>query len=96
MKNFEILKELLLTEKSNLMLSEEQRYVFAVAMGTNKCQIAEAVEMAFQVKVASVNVMNYRGKAKRVRSKTRNRHTVVGRKKKAIVVLKEGYKIDVA
>lgn len=96
MKSFGILKELLLTEKSNLLLSEEQRYVFVVATGANKYQIAKAVEMAFSVKVVSVNVINYCGKAKRIRSKARNRCTVVGKKKKAIVVLRQGDRIDVA
>jgi large subunit ribosomal protein L23 len=96
MKNFEILKEILLTEKSNLLLSEKQQYVFVVDAGARKNQIASAVEAAFGVKVVGVNVISCHGKAKRVRSKGRNRYTIVGRKKKAIVVLKEGNKIDVA
>ncbi|MDR1401361.1 MAG: 50S ribosomal protein L23 [Puniceicoccales bacterium] len=96
MKNFGILKEILLTEKSNLLLSEKQQYVFVVDAKASKYQIAEAVEMAFSVKVANVNVMNCQGKAKRVRSKVRNRCTIVGRKKKAIVCLRHGHRIDVA
>ncbi|MDR2738063.1 MAG: 50S ribosomal protein L23 [Puniceicoccales bacterium] len=96
MKNFEILKEILLTEKSNLLLSEKGQYVFVVDAGACKTQIARAIEAAFGVRVAGVNVINYRGKAKRIRSKNRNRYTIVGRKKKAIVVLKDGDKIDVA
>ncbi|MDR1413915.1 MAG: 50S ribosomal protein L23 [Puniceicoccales bacterium] len=96
MKNFGILKEILLTEKSNLLLSEKQQYVFVVDTKANKCQIAEAVEMAFNVRVAGVNVANYCGKLRRVRSRERNRYAVVGKKKKAIVTLRQGYRIDVA
>ncbi|MDR1595551.1 MAG: 50S ribosomal protein L23 [Puniceicoccales bacterium] len=95
MKTFGILKEILLTEKSNLLLSEGQRYSFVVDAAANKTQIARAVEVAFGVGVVSVNVVNCCGKAKRVRSKARNRFTVVGKKKKAIVSLAEGDKIDV-
>jgi large subunit ribosomal protein L23 len=95
MNEFDILKEILLTEKSNLLLSECNRYTFVVDVRANKSQIAKAIEMAFSVKVARVNVMNYCGKTKRVRSKARNLYAVVGRKKKAVVALAEGHKIDV-
>jgi large subunit ribosomal protein L23 len=96
MRNFGILKEILLTEKSNLMLSENGQYVFVVDASANKTQIARAVEEAFSVKVVGVNVMNYHGKPKRIRSRDRTRYTIVERKKKAIVVLKDGDRIDVA
>ncbi|MDR0693647.1 MAG: 50S ribosomal protein L23 [Puniceicoccales bacterium] len=99
MENFGILKEILLTEKSNALLSDKQQYVFIVDQKTNKGQIARAVEKAFNVKVVRVNVINCCGRPKRVRSKSshrRARYTLVGKKKKAIVVLKDGYKIDVA
>jgi large subunit ribosomal protein L23 len=95
MKRFDVLKEILLTEKSNLLLSEKQQYVFVVDGNANKNQIAKAVELAFGVEVAGVNVINYCGKPKRIRSKARNRFTTVGAKKKAIVLLKSGHKIDV-
>ena len=96
MEVFEVLKQILLTEKSNLLLSGQNTYTFIVDDRVNKNQVARAVERLFDVKVARVNVLNYVGKAKRVRSKTRNRYTLVGNKKKAMVLLKEGYKIDVA
>ncbi|MDR1173505.1 MAG: 50S ribosomal protein L23 [Puniceicoccales bacterium] len=96
MENFGILKEILLTEKSNALLSDKQQYVFVVDQKTNKGQIARAVEKAFNVKVVRVNVINCCGRPKRVRSKSSRRYTLVGKKKKAIVVLKDGYKIDVA
>ncbi|MDR3144200.1 MAG: 50S ribosomal protein L23 [Puniceicoccales bacterium] len=95
MKKFNVLKEILLTEKSNMLLSESRRYVFVVDASANKRQVADAVGAAFGVKVVDVNIINYRGKAKRVRSKARNRYTIVGARKKAIVALRDGDKIDV-
>jgi large subunit ribosomal protein L23 len=95
-KIFGVLREILLTEKSNALLSDGQRYVFVVDPSANKRQVAEAVGAAFGVKVVAVNIMNYRGKMKRVRSKTRNRYALVGAKKKAIVALRPGDRIDVA
>lgn len=41
------------------------KYTFEVAKGANKIEIAQAVEKAFEVKVASVNTMNVRGKLRR-------------------------------
>ena len=95
MKKYHVLKEILLTEKSGSLV-ENQQYVFVVDAGANKFQIAEAVETIFKVKVARVNVANMPGKAKRVRSRKTNAYSIVGAKKKAIVSLKDGYKIDIA
>ncbi|MDR2779075.1 MAG: 50S ribosomal protein L23 [Puniceicoccales bacterium] len=96
MENFGILKEILLTEKSNALLSDQQQYVFVVDPKASKGQIAKAIELTFNVKVVRVNVINCYGRPKRVRSKFSRRYTLVGKKKKAIVVLKDGDKIDVA
>lgn len=96
MKSFEVLKEILLTEKSNFLLSEKQQYSFVVNPHANKAQIAQAVEAAFGVKVDRVNIMNYHGKPKRVRSKNSKRYTIVGSRKKAVILLKPGSKIDMA
>ena len=45
---------------------QANRYTFKVAKDANKIEIAKAVEELFGVKVASVNTMNCRGRAKRV------------------------------
>ena len=45
---------------------QANRYTFKVAKDANKIEIAKAVEELFDVKVASVNTMNCRGRAKRV------------------------------
>ena len=44
---------------------QENKYTFKVAKDANKIEIAKAVEELFGVKVASVNTMNCRGRAKR-------------------------------
>lgn len=86
-----ILKTLRLTEKSNRSSSEHNQYTFEVLPEANKFQIREAVEQTFKVTVTRVNVMNIKGKP------TRSRKGLPGFKsdrKKAIVTLKEGDKIE--
>ena len=77
----------IITEKSMGGL-QENKYTFKVAKNANKIEIAKAVEELFGVKVASVNTMNCRGRAKRVGL---NRG-VTPSWKKAIVTLAEGSK----
>lgn len=77
----------LITEKNN-ELAGMKKYAFKVAPKARKIEIAQAVEKLFNVKVASVNVMNYTGKPKRV-----GRTNRVSRRdnwKKAVVTLSEG------
>lgn len=64
------------------------KYTFKVLKAANKIEIAHAVEELFSVKVAKVNTLNVKGRAKRVGAH-------VGYKpdwKKAIVTLVEGSK----
>jgi large subunit ribosomal protein L23 len=77
----------IITERSMGGL-QENKYTFKVAKNANKIEIAKAVEELFDVKVASVNTMNVRGRAKRVGL---NRG-VTPSWKKAIVTLAEGSK----
>ncbi|MGA3006795.1 MAG: 50S ribosomal protein L23, partial [Opitutaceae bacterium] len=67
------------------------QYTFEVFSGTNKHQIAEAVEKTFKVTVTRVNVQNYRGKNKKSRQ---GRPSTTSDYKKAIVTLKSGDKIE--
>lgn len=67
-------------------LAELGIFVFEVPSRTNKIEIAKAVEAAFKVKVADVNIVIAKGKLKRYRQ-------VFGRQtdtKKAYVKLKSG------
>ena len=80
----------LLTEKNAALKENDNRVVFEVAPDANKIEIKKAVEEAFQVSVKSVNVLNVRGKLKRLgRNMGRRRDW-----KKAIVTLKEGSTIE--
>lgn len=91
----DIIRRPRITEK-NTRLMEVGQYTFEVATEANKFQIREAVEATFNVKVAAVNTMNVKPKAKsRVASRRGGR--IVGARpgwKKAIVTLKPGYRID--
>jgi large subunit ribosomal protein L23 len=54
-----------ITEKSVAALSEK-KYTFRVADGSNKIEIAKAVEEIFGVKVAKVNTISMKGKKRRM------------------------------
>ena len=77
----------LLTEKSYAEIATK-KYVFIVAKNSNKTEIKLAIEQIFEVKVASVNTINCRGKKKRM-----GRYEgYTPAYKKAIVQLKEDSK----
>lgn len=86
----EVLRSPVITEKSSL-LQERGRYVFKVASAANKIQVREAVEKAFNVKVATVNVMTVHGKRKRYGKRLTARPSW----KKAIVFLRPGERIEI-
>lgn len=84
---YSVIQTLLVTERS-MEMRDEDKYVFKVHPSANKVDIRSAVEKIYDVKVASVNVMNRQGKKKRV-----GRSLKKGRRadwKKAIVTLSEG------
>ncbi|MFA6714025.1 MAG: 50S ribosomal protein L23 [Victivallales bacterium] len=88
MKNaYKIIISPLITEKNN-ELAAQGKYVFKVDPKAEKIEIGRAVEELFDVKVKSVNVMNYNGKPKRA-----GRSMITGRRadwKKAVITLAEG------
>ena len=87
MNSYDIIRNILVTEKSAL-LKEANQYAFKVAPKATKFQIAAAITEIYGVKVASVNIINCLGKKKRV-----GRSPIVGKRadwKKAIVTLAEG------
>ena len=55
----------IITEKSMSGIADK-KYTFKVAKDSNKIEIAQAVEQLFKVKVAKVNTVNVRGKARRM------------------------------
>jgi large subunit ribosomal protein L23 len=80
-----------ITEKSAHLGEDGKTYVFKVSKDANKVEIAEAIESAFNVKVASIRTLNTKSKAKRVGRYTGKTKTY----KKAIVTLKDGYAIEI-
>lgn len=65
MTAYDIIKKPVLSEKSYAGISEKS-YTFIVDKKATKTEIKYAVEQAFGVKVAGVNVVNYDGKIKRM------------------------------
>ena len=88
----------LIGEKATRFIESERKYVFQIDTRANKIDIKRAVQSKFDVEVLKVGVMNYKGKKKNtsVRSNGKVLRTSGFRAswKKAIVTLKEGFKID--
>jgi large subunit ribosomal protein L23 len=80
----------MITEKAT-ELGGSNKYVFEVRRDANKAQIKEAVQKGFDVTVTAVNVMNMKGKPRRVRG-NRIKHRPDW--KKAVVTLAAGEKIE--
>ena len=90
MNPYDVLIRPLLTEKITTIREIKNAVAFAVDMRATRIDIHRAVEKVFNVKVASVNVMNVRGKKKR-------QGRYLGRRsdwRKALVTLKAGEKIE--
>lgn len=79
-----------ITEKAG-DLSGFRKYVFIVDKKANKPEIKKAIESIYGVKVADVNIINTKGKTKRL---GRSLGQTPGFKK-AIITTKEGHKIDI-
>ncbi|MDO4500403.1 MAG: 50S ribosomal protein L23 [Erysipelotrichaceae bacterium] len=90
----EIIVRPLITEKSINLQDSNNTVVFEVKRGSNKIQIKQAVEEIFNVKVASVNVVNCPTKQKRMGRYGQYRFET-NMVKKAYVKLKEGSKIEI-
>lgn len=90
MQLYEIIKRPVITEKSTLMASELNQFVFEVDVRANKIQIKEAVETIFDVdviKVATIILPMKRGqRGRKVYQRTPEW-------KKAIVTLPKGQTI---
>ena len=89
---YNVLKRPLVSEKT-AAFAEANKYVFEVCPGTNKTEIAKAVEATFKVTVKGVSIINAKGKVKASRVK-RGAFTKSPDVKKAIVTLKAGDKIE--
>jgi len=85
-----LIKQAWVTEKA-VDLSGLRKYVFIVDRKANKPQIKRAIESIYKVKVDSINIVNVKGKMKRLGRSMGKTSTF----KKVIVTLKEGEKIDI-
>lgn len=54
-----VIKYPILTEKSEILRSNANLYTFAVDVKATKVQVRQAIEFIFDVKVLSVNIVNY-------------------------------------
>jgi large subunit ribosomal protein L23 len=78
----DIIKRPVITERSSDLMAEK-KYTFEVDVRANKTQVKDAVQEIFGVKVEKVNIMNYKGKFKRV-----GKHAgYTNKRRKAIVKL---------
>ncbi|MTI80738.1 MAG: 50S ribosomal protein L23 [Firmicutes bacterium] len=86
----DIIVKPVISEKSTDLLADN-KYTFWVNRAANKVEIRQAIEKLFDVSVEKVYTLNVKGRKKRVRQfigKTPDR-------KKAIVKLAEGEKIEI-
>lgn len=90
MNPMEVLLRPVVTEKSTL-LQEKDKYVFEVTSRADKATVKQAVQMAYNVRVLTVNTLRVRGKNKRFgRRAMRTPDT-----KKAVVTLQPGDRIQI-
>jgi large subunit ribosomal protein L23 len=92
MNNERLMKVLLgpvISEKTT-MAGESGQYAFRVVPDADKREIGRAVELMFDVQVAGVQVLNVKGKVKRVGKRMGKRQDW----RKAYVRLKPGHNID--
>jgi len=61
----ETIKRPVITERSTDLMVDK-KYTFEVDVRANKTEVKDAVEEIFGVKVEKVNIMNYKGKFKRM------------------------------
>lgn len=85
-----VLVQPLLTEKITALREKTNTVGFIVHPNANRVQIKQAVEALLKVKVEKVNVLNIRGKVKRLGRFSGRRSDW----KKAFVTLKQGEKLE--
>ena len=79
----------LLTEKTT-NLSEQNKIVFKIPLGSNKKNLKKNIEKIFKVNVTKINIINKKSRIKL----TRGKKVHVKGFKKAIITLKKGQNID--
>lgn len=90
-KDFAVIVKPIITEKSMVLMQNENKVTVKVLDSANKTEIKLAFERIFQVKVIDVKVSNVRSKA--TTRGTRFKGSISGYKK-AVVAIAEGEAID--
>ena len=84
-----LIKQAWITEKVS-RLAPDRKYAFIIDKRANKSEVKKAVQSAYGVLVSGVNIVEMKGKSKRL-GRTLGRTSDF---KKAIITLKEGHKIE--
>lgn len=87
---FDLIRRPLITEKTNIQKESYNQITFEVDRNANRVEIKRAIQDIFNVRVASVNTIQVKGK-------TKQRGRIIGKRrdwKKAIVKLMPGERID--
>jgi large subunit ribosomal protein L23 len=87
---YDVIVRPVFTEKATSM-ADQNKYIFRVSSAADKKQVKQAVEKIFETEVASVNILNRKGKSK-VFKGTRGKTSAY---KQAIVTLKKGKTIEI-
>ncbi|MBQ1400939.1 MAG: 50S ribosomal protein L23 [Firmicutes bacterium] len=87
MTPYDIIRKPVISERS-MADAENKKYTFKVDVRANKTQVRDAIEEIFDVEVKKVNIMNVKGKEKRM---GRNKGMTAATKK-AIVTLTDDSK----
>ena len=90
MKEYDIIRGPLVTEKTTLQKETHNQLTFKVDRRANRVEIKDAVEKNFNTKVKQIRTIQVKGKVKQ-------RGKILGRRKdwkKAIVTLMPGQRID--
>lgn len=82
----------IVSEKATLVADKNNTVTFKVLKGANKYEIKAAVELMFKVEVASVTVVNIKGKAKRFGKSAGRRDNI----RKAYLALKQGHQLNLS
>ena len=97
-KAWDVVIQPVITEKSTLLIEEENVYTLLVAEEANKIEIRRAVERIWDVDVEDVRTMRYAGKYRRaILGRMAGNWREIGRTKdfkKALVKLPEGQHIE--
>lgn len=87
---YTVIKKPLFTEKGSALKESENKLLVEVSRDSNKLEIKKAIEEIFKVKVEKVATIKTHGKWKKYGKSIGKRSD----KKKALITLKEGEKLD--